>query len=302
MSDTQVGMIGIGSMGGGMARRLLDCGVKLRVVDRNASAVAALVADGAGAVVSARELADECEVIIACLPSPEISLQVANEVAQGKAVKVYIDTSTIGRASSEAIARTLGERRVGFLDCPISGGAAKARSGDLAIMISGSEGAYALARPFLEVIGKNCFYLSPTPGLSQVAKLINNHISAAGRVAVFEGLAMGIKAGIDPAVLNQVFNAGSARNVTTTHKVESAILSGTFNYGSLLAIGLKDEALFIEEARQFKAALWLGPRILELYREAAAAGYKDQDSMNLFKYIQSRESGKATAGEPGDDC
>jgi 3-hydroxyisobutyrate dehydrogenase-like beta-hydroxyacid dehydrogenase len=164
-------------------------------------------------------------------------------------------------------------------------------------MISGAETAYATAKPYLDMVGKNCFYLSSTPGLSQVAKLINNHISAAGRVAVFEGLAFGIKAGIDPSVLNQVFNAGSARNFTTTDKVESTILSGTFNYGGVLSIGLKDESLFIEEANHFNAALWLAPRILELYREAAEAGYKNQDSMNLFKYIQSLDSSTSEASK-----
>ncbi len=240
MSELRVGIIGIGSMGGGMARRLLERGVPLSVVDTNAAAVASLESEGTRAVPSASQLANECELIIACLPSPKISMTVAQDVSTGFAVKIYVETSTIGREPSEEIAKRLAKRGISFLDCPISGGAEKARAGELAVMISGSKAAYEAAKPIFDMIGKNCFYLSGTPGLSQVAKLINNHISAAGRIAVFEGLAMGVKAGIDPAVLNQVFNAGSARNYTTTHKVESAILSGTFTHGGTLSIGLKD--------------------------------------------------------------
>jgi 3-hydroxyisobutyrate dehydrogenase-like beta-hydroxyacid dehydrogenase len=131
-------------------------------------------------------------------------------------------------------------------------------------------------------------YLGTKPGISQVAKIINNHVSAAGRMAVFEGLTMGIKAGLDPKVLNDVFNAGSGRNYTTTDKVPAAILTGLFKYNGPLSIGLKDEALLLEEAERHQAPLWLGPRILELYREAAAAGYRDEDSMKMFVFMQSQ--------------
>ena len=131
----------------------------------------------------------------------------------------------------------------------------------------------------------NVFYLGEQAGTSQIVKLINNHVSAAGRLAVLEGLAMGVKAGIDPKTLNDVFNVSSGRNYTTTDKVPVALLSGTFKFNGPLTIGLKDQALLLEEAKQIGAKMWIAPRILETYQEAAAAGYRDQDGMKVYLYM-----------------
>jgi 3-hydroxyisobutyrate dehydrogenase-like beta-hydroxyacid dehydrogenase len=174
------------------------------------------------------------------------------------------------------------------IDAPISGGPPGARAGTLAVLASGSKQDFDFARPVLEHLAGKLMYLGAKPGISQVAKIINNHVSAAGRMAVFEGLAMGVKAGLDPKVLNDVLNAGSGCNYTTTHKVPAAILSGTYKYNGPLSIGLKDEALVLEEAERYGAALWLAPRILELYREAAAAGYREEDSMRMYLFMQSQ--------------
>jgi 3-hydroxyisobutyrate dehydrogenase-like beta-hydroxyacid dehydrogenase len=130
-------------------------------------------------------------------------------------------------------------------------------------------------------------------------KLINNHVSAAGRLAVLEGLAMGVKAGIDPKTLNDVFNVSSGRNYTTTDKVPAAILTGTYQFNGPLTIGLKDHALLLEEARRLGARLWIAPRVLETYQEAAAAGYREQDGMRLYLYMLSQSVDPAAA-DPAD--
>jgi len=297
MNDTRVGMIGLGNMGGAMARRMLEMGASLTVFDRNDETLAAFRQAGADVAGSPREVADRCQIVLSCLPSPEASIEVATGelgVAQGQAIEVYVETSTIGRATIELIAERLQQRRVGFVDCPISGGPRRALLGTLALIASGAEPHYARAKPALDLIGEG-FYLGARPGISQVAKLINNYISAAGRVAVFEGLAMGIKAGIDIKMLNEVLNAGTARNDTTVHKVPAAILSGTYKYGGPLTTGLKDEALMIEEAKAYNAPLWLAPHILALFEEAAEAGYRHQDSMRLFTYIESVDPARRQA-------
>ena len=291
MVQPKVGLIGIGNMGHPMALRMLDQGVNLTVCDRNPEAVKPLRDLGASSAASPLELANTCEIIIASMPSSDASLDVAigeRGVVGGKTVRVYIETSTIGSSTIQSIAERLQQSGIALLDAPVSGGPPGSRAGTLAILVSGSQEHFALARPVLETLAGNLFYLGAKAGISQVAKLINNHISAAGRVAVFEGLAMGIKAGLDPKILNDVFNAGSARNYTTTHKVPSAILTGSYKFNGPLTIGLKDEALLLEEAERCEAPLWLAPRILEVYREAAAAGYRLEDSMRLFQYMQSQ--------------
>lgn len=290
MAELKVGLIGVGNMGQPMALRLLEQGVALTVCDRNPAAVAPLREKGAKVAASALELANSCALIIASMPSRAASLAVAlgdQGVVHGSALRVYVETSTLGSETIDSIAQGLRAKNIGLIDAPVSGGPPGARAGTLAILTSGSEQDFEFARPTLELAGKP-MYLGAKPGISQVAKIINNHVSAAGRMAVFEGLAMGVKAGLDPKVLNDVLNAGSGRNYTTTHKVPAAILTGSFKYNGPLSIGLKDEALVLEEAERHGAALWLAPRILELYREAAAAGYRDEDSMKMFLFMQSQ--------------
>ena len=290
MAETKVGMIGVGNIGLPMALRLLEQKVDLTVCDRNPAALKTLQELGAGVADSPAALADVCEVIIASMPSREVSLQVGigeRGVVHGKALRVYVETSTIGSGTVQQIADGLKAAGIGFIDAPVSGGPPGARAGTLAVLASGAEEDFAVARPVLDNIAKNIFYLGAKPGTSQVAKVINNHVSAAGRLAVFEGLAMGIKAGLDPKLLNDVFNAGSARNYTTTDKVPAAILTESYKFNGPLTIGLKDQALMLEEAERYGAPVWIAPRILEFYREAAAAGYKDQDSMRVFLYMKS---------------
>ena len=291
MTGLKVGLIGVGNMGQPMALRLIEQGVDLTVCDRNPAALAPLREVGATVAANALELANTCALIIASMPSREASLAVAlgdQGIAQGSAVRVYVETSTLGSETIDRIAQGLKARGIGVIDAPISGGPPGARAGTLAVLASGSEQDFDFARPVLEHLAGKLMYLGAKPGISQVAKIINNHVSAAGRMAVFEGLAMGVKAGLDPKVLNDVLNAGSGRNYTTTHKVPAAILSGTFKYNGPLSIGLKDEALVLEEAERHGAALWLAPRILELYREAAAAGYREEDSMKMYLFMQSQ--------------
>ncbi|TPQ26631.1 NAD(P)-dependent oxidoreductase [Cupriavidus pinatubonensis] len=291
MTELKVGMIGIGNIGLPMALCMLEHGVDLTVCDRNPEAVAKAQAGGASVARTPKELADRCAVILASMPSLQASQEVAlgeTGVIHGTAVRVYIETSTLGSVVIQKIAEGMQANGVGMIDAPVSGGPSGARAGTLAIMASGAKTDFELAKPVLDTLASNLFYLGAKPGISQVAKVINNHISAAARLATFEGLAMGVKAGLDLKVLNDVLNAGTARNHTTTHKVPAAILTGTFKLNNSLNVGLKDEALLLEEAEHYDAAMWTGPRILEFYREAAAAGYRDEDSMKAFLYIQSQ--------------
>ena len=208
----------------------------------------------------------------------------------GGKLKVYVETSTLGSETIHRIGSEMATRNIGFLDGPISGGPPGARAGTLSIIVSGAQDIFEKSRPALEKIASKVFYMGEQPGMSQIAKLINNHVSAAGRLAVLEGLAMGVKAGIDPKTLNDVLNASSGRNYTTSDKVPAAILTGTYKFNGPLSIGLKDHALLLEEARRLGARMWIAPRVLETYEEAAAAGYREQDGMRLFIYMQEQSA------------
>ena len=287
MANDRIGFIGLGSMGAPIAERFLAAGHELVVCDPNPDHVAPLRTRGARVASTARSVADTAEVVFSCLPSPSIGREVAlgvEGVAHGKTVQVYVDLSTMGMKAATEIANGLPES-IGFVDAPVSGGPPGARAGTLSTMASGRRAHFDRALPSLSVMARNVFYLGEKPGLAQIAKLINNHLSAAARVATFEGLVLALKAGLDLRALIDVINVSSGRNYTTTDKVPTAILSGTFKFNGRLAISIKDQKLLREEAAALGAPLWVAPMVLATLEEAAAGGYLEKDSMLVLQYM-----------------
>lgn len=287
MTIDRIGFIGLGSMGAPIAERFLAAGHELVVCDPDPGHVAPLQTAGAYVASTAREVADGTEIVFSCLPSPAIGRDVAlgvDGVARGKAVQVYVDLSTMGMKAAGEIASGLPDR-IGFVDAPVSGGPPGARAGTLSTMASGRRTHFDRVLPVLSVMAKNVFYMGEKPGQAQIAKLINNHLSAAGRLATFEGLVLALKAGLDLRTLIDVINVSSGRNYTTTDKVPAAILSGTFKFNGRLAISIKDQTLLQEEAAALGAPLWVAPQLLATLKEAAAGGYLEKDSMLLLQYM-----------------
>jgi 3-hydroxyisobutyrate dehydrogenase-like beta-hydroxyacid dehydrogenase len=290
MVPERAGFIGLGRMGAALAERLQSAGVPLTVFDVRPENAAPFLDAGAEAAQSPRAVADRASVVFSCLPTTRIAVDVAlgpDGVAGGHAVQVYVDTATIGMKVAQEIAAGLPET-IGFIDAPVSGGPVGARAGTLSTMASGSRAAYERAHPLLSILAKSVFYIGERPGQAQIAKLVNNHLSAAGRLATFEGLVLALKAGIDPMAMIDVLNASSGRNHTTTHKIPAALESGSFSYGARLANSIKDETLLRDEADALGVPLWVAPRLLETLKEAAEAGYQDQDSMFLIQFMGER--------------
>lgn len=285
MSKDRVGFIGLGRMGGAIAERLLKAGIPLIVYDVSPEIVAPFVAGGAKGASSVSEVADQARVVFSCLPTTQLSLDIAlGPIREGRVVEVYIDTGTIGIE----VARKIGDglpKRIGFLDAPVSGGPNGARAGTLTTMVSGPGASFALAREYLAVMAKNIFHVGELAGQAQLAKLINNHLSAAGRLAAFEGLVVGMKAGIDPMRLLEVINASTGRNHATSDKIPAAIRSGQFAYGARLANSIKEESLLMDEAEALGVPLWLAPRMVETLKTAAQAGLLEKDSMFLIQFM-----------------
>lgn len=254
-----IGFLGLGSMGGPIAARLAAWvrgrGGRLLVYDPREEARALAAKAGAEPVAGgARELGERCALVLACLPSPKISEEVAlgpEGVASApedrRALRTYVEMSTIGGAAMRRIAEGLTARGVALVDSPISGGAIGAQTGVLAVMAAGAPEAVSTARPALEVVGNRFFVVGDTPGLGQAMKLANNLLSLAGMVLTAEALSLGAKAGLDPALMCEVINAGTGRNSSTDSKYPRAVLTGTFDVGSTNRIAAKDMALAMEE-------------------------------------------------------
>lgn len=288
MTDRTVGFIGLGNMGMPMAQRIHQAGFKLTVLDTEPKALAAF-RDKATIATTPREVADRAEIVFACLPSPRASLDVAlgsDGVVHGRAIKVHVETSTLGTATMAGLEQGLRARGIALIDGPISGGPPAARTGTLSAVISGPAEAFAKAEPAVQAFANRIFRLGDRPGQAQIAKLINNLISSVGRVAAFEGAVMGEKAGLDLRTLIDFINVSTGRNSTTLDKFPAAVLPRTFKYGGNLSTGLKDAELIVKEAAELGAPLFVMPKVLELFRDAAAAGYKDRESLRVLEYVE----------------
>jgi len=252
-----IGFLGLGSMGGPIVARLAawgrDTGRRILVHDVRQEAMDRAAAAGAEPVAGGpRVLGARCPLVFACLPAPAISEAVALgdagiASAPDHAVRTYVEMSTIGGPAMRRLAEGLAARGVALVDSPISGGAIGAQTGVLAVMAAGAPDAVAMARPALEVIGNRVFVVGDAPGLGQAMKLANNLLSLAGMVLTAEALSLGAKAGLDPALMCEVINAGTGRNSSTDSKYPRAVLTGSFDVGSTNRIAQKDMSLAMAE-------------------------------------------------------
>ena len=238
----KIAFIGVGRMGSGMAARLIAAGHELTIYDPVASATAPLAALGAKVASSVADAASSSTVGMASVPGPADARETARLIADSPALKIFVDLSTSGPAAAQAIAALLAPRGISAIDAPVSGGVKGAASGKLAIMASGPMAAMQRVRPLLEVLGK-VYQLGEKPGLGQTVKLANNLMSAASLAIAAEALAMGVKAGVDPAAMLDVLNASSGRNSATQDKIPKHVLNRKFDFGFANALSFKDVRL-----------------------------------------------------------
>ncbi|MGE0628015.1 MAG: NAD(P)-dependent oxidoreductase, partial [Hyphomicrobiaceae bacterium] len=285
----RLAFIGCGAMGAPMAERLLDAGHALHVYDPNPAATVPLAKRGANVARSPREAAEGCEIAFACLPDPQVSRAVALDsggiVACGN-LDIYVEMSTIGSRTVKDIAAGLAKSGIAFLDAPVSGGPRGARGGTLSTMVAGEHATFEHARPFLESIARNVFYMGDTPGLGQVTKLANNMISAAGMAAAFEASVMAVKAGVDARILIDTVNASTGRNSATMDKFPASVLTRSFDYGGKLSTMYKDVFLCLEEARDLNVPMWVGSNVVQLWFHAMTQGRGNDDYTTLIKMIE----------------
>jgi 3-hydroxyisobutyrate dehydrogenase-like beta-hydroxyacid dehydrogenase len=285
-----IGFIGLGNMGQPMARRLIEAGHKLVVYDTRNDAVAPLVAMGAQLASSPADVADRVETVMASLPSLQISEKVATGeggVIHGKRIKRFIDLSTTGSRVATKIAAALAKKSIVQIDSPVSGGVGGATKGTLAVMVSGPKAEIDLVKDVLAVFGK-VFIIGEKPGMAQTMKLANNFLSATAMAATSEAVAMGVKAGLDPAVMIDVINAGSGRTTASDGKFPQAILPRTFNYGFATALMLKDVRLCFDEAKALNVPNAVMNAVLDQWETTNDEYGGDSDFTAIVKMIEKR--------------
>jgi 3-hydroxyisobutyrate dehydrogenase-like beta-hydroxyacid dehydrogenase len=285
-----IGFIGLGKMGFPMCRRLIEAGHRVIVFDVRPDAVAELVKLGGEAAKSAAEVADRAETVLASLPSLDIGIKVAtgdDGIIRGNRVRRYVDLSTTGSRMAVQVHDVLKERGIVQIDSPVSGGVGGAEKGTLAVMVSGPLDEIELVRPALSVIGK-VFVIGEKPGSAQSMKLANNFLSATAMAASSEAIAMGVKAGLDPAVMVEVINAGSGCNTATTQKFPQSILPGTFNYGFGMGLMMKDVRLFLSEVEGMGIPTEVAQAVGRLWEAATAEHGAETDFTLIAKTVEKK--------------
>ena len=285
-ADCTVGFVGLGAMGAHMVARLLDAGHDLAVYDTRAEAMAPHVARGARACASAGAVADAADTVLVSLPTPDIVRALAGELAQGDAIEAFIDLSTTGPEVAAEVAATLSAAGVACLDAPVSGGVAGAQAGTLTIMAAGDAALFDSLRPLLEALGRNIVLVGAEPGQGQLAKVLNNLLSASAIAITGEALALGVHGGLSARTLLDVFNSSSGRNTASADKFPRHVLPRTFGAGFRLELMHKDVQLCLEEARRREVPMALGATVGELWSRAAASAAAGADCTEIVLMLE----------------
>jgi 3-hydroxyisobutyrate dehydrogenase-like beta-hydroxyacid dehydrogenase len=295
-AERSVGFVGLGAMGAHMVARLLDAGHDLAVFDTRAEAMEPHVARGALACDSAVAVADAAATVLVSLPTPDVVRAVAGELAGGGAMGAYVDLSTTGPEVAAEVAATLGARGVACLDAPVSGGVAGAQAGTLTIMAAGDEALFERLRPVLEALGRNVVLVGAEPGQGQLAKVLNNLLSASAIAITGEALALGVRGGLSARTLLDVFNSSSGRNTASADKYPKQVLTRRFGAGFRLELMHKDVQLCLAEAQRQGVPMALGGAVGELWTRAAASAAQGADCTEIVRMLED-DAGVVVSGE-----
>lgn len=287
MTET-IGFIGVGDMGGPMARRLLDAGYPLIVHDISEASLEPILAAGAVKAADAEEVASKAETVMICLNSLNAIREVAAAAARGSLIRTFIDLSTTGPTFAREVREIFAGTEVSMLDCPVSGAMKGAEEGTLSLMISGDEPVFQSVRPMFEAIGKNLFYLGNTPGGGQMMKLVNNYLSSMASVGTSEALVLGVKAGLDAKTMLDVINVSTGRNNASSVKMPEGVLKRRFHTGGRMTITSKDISLCLEEAERLGVPMRIGEVTKALFDRAIEEGHAAERSSAVIKVIEAQ--------------
>jgi 3-hydroxyisobutyrate dehydrogenase-like beta-hydroxyacid dehydrogenase len=297
-----IGFVGLGQMGGPMSRRLLSAGHRLIVHDLRAEAIDVLAGEGVEAANSPAEVAVRAAIVLVSLPTPAVVRAVAlgpDGLIHGGAIRTYVDLSTTGQAVAAEVAAALAERGIATLDAPVSGGVRGAVAGTLAVMVAGPTPGLERVRPLLEVFGR-VFHVGERAGLGQLMKLANNFLSATAIAATAEAVVLGIKGGLDPAIMLDVINASTGRNTASVDKFPRQVLTGRYAAGFTTGLLTKDLGLCAAAAAALGVPMPVAETVHARWLRALAELGADADITRMVALIERDAGARIVPGKDAD--
>ena len=285
MKNPRIGFIGLGNVGGKLAGSLLRHRLDVTVRDLNPALVAEFVARGAKSADSPKAMAESCDVIITCLPSPAASAAVL-EGADGilkvlRPGQVWLEMSTTDADEIKRLGALAAARGALALDCPVSGGCHRAETGNISIFAGGDRAAFETVFPILTILGRRVLHTGEIGSASKL-KVVTNYLCTAHLVALAEALTVCKVAGMDMNTAYEAIRISSGNSFV--HETESqVILNGSRDISFTMDLVIKDVGLFDQMAQELHVPLELSPLILNIFKEGAANYGPRELSPNIIR-------------------
>ena len=265
----KVGFIGLGNVGGKLAGSLLRNNFDLTVRDLDENLTKSFKDKGAKVTNSAKELAEQVDLIITCLPSPKICAEVMEAddgVINGLSEnKIWLEMSTTDEAEIKRISKKIIAKKAIPLDGPVSGGCHRAATGNIAIFVGGERKAFDKILPALTVMGRKILHTGEL-GSATVLKVITNYLASVHLVALGEAWTVAKKSNLDLAKTYKGIAVSSGNSFV--HETESqVILNGSYNINFTMDLVLKDTGLFDDLAKKLGAPLEISPKVVEIFKD-----------------------------------
>ncbi|MGH9517338.1 MAG: NAD(P)-dependent oxidoreductase [Terriglobales bacterium] len=287
MSKPHVAILGLGTMGAGMAGRLLSSGFPLSVYNRNAARAKPYAERGASVASSPREAASHAEIVISMvaddIASREIWLGANGAMAGARPGAVLIEASTLTVGWIKELATSASRANCEFLDAPVTGTKPHAESGQLLFLVGESAKALERVRPILSVMGRDAIHLGPT-GSGALMKLINNFLAAVQAVSFGEALALIEAGGLDRAKATSILTEG-APGSPIVKRVAERVGSGDFTPYFHLSLMAKDVTYAIEEGRRRHVNMRTADAALTAFKQAVTSGLAERDFTAVVQAI-----------------
>ncbi|PUA20481.1 L-threonate dehydrogenase [Glaciimonas sp. PCH181] len=281
-----VGVIGLGAMGLGVARSLLRAGIATHACDLRPAVLAQFASEGGQAHDTPAALGAVCDVVITVVVNAAQTEQVLfgenGAAARMKPGSLVIASATVAPDFAVTLGARLAAQQLLMLDGPLSGGAARANAGEMTMMTSGPADAYAKAEPVLAAIAGKVYRLGDAHGVGSKVKVINQLLAGVHIAAAAEAMALGMREGVDPDALYEVITNSAGNSWMFENRVPH-ILKADYTPLSAVDIFVKDLGLVLDTARASKFPLPLSAAAHQMFMMASTAGYGGEDDSAVIK-------------------
>ena len=298
MTARNVGVVGLGQMGRGIARNLDRADILRCAHDLAGSMFAEAGLSAAVGDVPPAEMAALCDVILFVVPaSPQIESSLDGVLAASRPDQILVDLTTSYPADTLRLAEKARSAGRGYIDCGMTGGAAGAAAGTLTLMAGGDPDVMARVRPVLDAIAAKVFHVGRS-GSGHTLKLLHNMVLHTTFLATCEGCLAAERAGLDLGAVIEVFNAGNARSFVSEVRFPRHILSGTFDGNSYVGTLAKDLGMAARYVAEIGAPAAYGPLTSRLLDEAVAQGLAREDFTRLYEHYEELFAGGGGEEKP----